>query len=154
MDDYLSCPRKYQYGHVLRVPVARHHSIIYGAALHRAVQGFHRRHARGEVMSEAALIESFEEAWSNEGFLNREHEAARLEAGRAALRRFRLEQLEPGAAIPAYVERDFSFSLNGDRIRGRWDRVDVELGGPGRTPTSDEGGGPCPGHAHRSTCSR
>jgi DNA helicase II / ATP-dependent DNA helicase PcrA len=126
VDDYLSCPRKYQYGHVLRVPVARHHSIIYGAALHRAVQEFHRRHAKGEVMSEEALLAAFEEAWSNEGFLNREHEAARLEAGRAALRRFRLEQLEPGAVIPAYVERDFSFSLNGDRIRGRWDRVDVE----------------------------
>ncbi len=138
VDDYQSCPRKYQYGHVLQVPVARHHSIIYGAALHRAVQEFHRRHARGEVMSEAALIESFEEAWSNEGFLNRDHEAARLEAGRAALRRFRLEQLEPGAVIPAYVERDFSFSLNGDRIRGRWDRVDVEPAGPGRAPAPDE----------------
>ena len=30
--------------------------------------------------------------------------------------------------IPAYVERDFAFTLNGDRIRGRWDRVDVEPG--------------------------
>ncbi|MFL5671956.1 MAG: RecB family exonuclease, partial [Chloroflexota bacterium] len=65
-------------------------------------------------------------AWTNEGFVSREHEEARLEAGRAALRRFREEQLEPGAVIPAYVERDFSFTLNGDRIRGRWDRVDVE----------------------------
>jgi DNA helicase-2/ATP-dependent DNA helicase PcrA len=28
--------------------------------------------------------------------------------------------------IPAYVEREFSFALSGDRIRGRWDRVDIE----------------------------
>jgi DNA helicase-2/ATP-dependent DNA helicase PcrA len=27
--------------------------------------------------------------------------------------------------IPAYVEREFDFSLGGDRIRGRWDRVDI-----------------------------
>jgi DNA helicase-2/ATP-dependent DNA helicase PcrA len=100
--------------------------MIYGSALHKAVQEFHRRHARGEVMSEAELIDSFEVAWRNEGFLTREHEEARMEAGRAALRRFRTEQLQQGAVIPAYVEREFAFSLNGDRIRGRWDRVDIE----------------------------
>jgi DNA helicase-2/ATP-dependent DNA helicase PcrA len=100
--------------------------MIYGSALHKAVQEFHRRQARGDVMSEAELIDAFEVAWRNEGFLTRQHEEARLEAGRAALRRFRAEQLQPGAVIPAYVEREFSFSLNGDRIRGRWDRVDIE----------------------------
>jgi DNA helicase II / ATP-dependent DNA helicase PcrA len=126
VDDYLTCPLKYKFVHVLRVPIAPHHSIVYGAALHRAVQEFHKRHARGEVMSEIELFASFEAAWSNEGFLNRDHETARLEAGRAALSRFRLEQLEPEAVIPAYVERDFGFTLNGDRIRGRWDRVDVQ----------------------------
>ena len=126
VDDYLTCPLKYKFVHVLRVPIAPHHSIVYGAALHRAVQEFHKRHAHGEVMSEMELFASFEAAWSNEGFLNRDHETARLEAGRAALSRFRLEQLEPEAVIPAYVERDFAFTLNGDRIRGRWDRVDVQ----------------------------
>ena len=81
---------------------------------------------QGDVMSEAELIDAFEVAWRNEGFLTREHEEARLEAGRAALRRFRAEQLQPGARIPAYVEREFTFTFNGDRIRGRWDRVDIE----------------------------
>jgi DNA helicase-2/ATP-dependent DNA helicase PcrA len=126
IDDYLTCPRKYRYLHVLRVPVAPHHAMVYGSALHKAVQEFHRRHARGDVMTEAELVDAFEVAWRNEGFLTREHEEARLEAGRAALRRFREEQLQPGATIPAYVEREFSFSLAGDRIKGRWDRVDIE----------------------------
>ncbi len=144
VDDYLTCPLKYKFVHVLRMPVSPHHSIIYGAALHRAVQEFHKRHARGEVMSEAELETSFEAAWSSEGFLNREHETARLEAGKAALRRFRAEQLEPGAVIPAYVERDFAFSLDGDRIRGRWDRVDVEPAGQGVEAAPD---GDAPGPA-------
>jgi DNA helicase-2/ATP-dependent DNA helicase PcrA len=126
IDAYLSCPAKYRYGHVLRLPVPPHHAMIYGSALHKAVQEFHRRHARGEVMSEEELVASFELAWSNEGFLTREHEEARLATGRDALRRFRSEQLLPGAVIPAYVEREFSFSLDGNRIRGRWDRVDIE----------------------------
>ena len=126
IDDYLTCPLKFRYAHVLRVPVAPHHAMIYGSALHKAVQEFHRRHAGGEIMSERELIDAFEVAWRNEGFLTREHEEARLEAGRAALRRFRTEQLAPGAVVPAYVEREFAFTLNGDRIRGRWDRVDIE----------------------------
>jgi DNA helicase-2/ATP-dependent DNA helicase PcrA len=125
IDDYLTCPLKYRYAHLLRVPLAPHHSIIYGSALHAAVAEFHKRHARGDVMSEDDLYASFIAAWSNEGFLSRDHEEARLAAGREALRRFRDEQLAPGAVIPAYVEREFSFLLDGDRVRGRYDRVDI-----------------------------
>jgi DNA helicase-2/ATP-dependent DNA helicase PcrA len=125
IDDYLTCPLKYKFAHLLRVPLAPHHSIIYGAALHAAVSEFHKRHARGEVMTEDALYAAFLAAWASEGFLSREHEEARLASGRDALRRFREEQLAPGAVIPAYVERDFSFLLDGDRVRGRFDRVDI-----------------------------
>ncbi len=125
VDAYLTCPLKYKYAHVLRVPVAPHHAMVYGSALHKAVQSFHHRHARGHVMSEAELDEVLDGAWSNEGFVSREHEEARLAAGRAALHRFRADQLQPDAVIPTYVEREFSFSLGGDRVRGRWDRVDV-----------------------------
>lgn len=141
MDDYLTCPLKYKYAHILRVPLAPHHSIIYGSALHKAVQEFHRRHARGDVMSEEELVEAFELAWTNEGFMTREHEEARLEAGRSALRRFRAEQLQPGAVIPAWVEREFSFTLDGDRVRGRWDRVDIE---PADEPDAPAPAGPEP----------
>jgi DNA helicase-2/ATP-dependent DNA helicase PcrA len=125
IDDYLTCPLKYRFAHILRVPLAPHHSIIYGSALHAAVAEFHKRHARGDVMSEDDLVASFVAAWRSEGFLSREHEEARLDAGRASLRRFREEQLAPGAIIPAYVEREFSFLLDGDRVRGRYDRVDI-----------------------------
>jgi DNA helicase-2/ATP-dependent DNA helicase PcrA len=94
--------------------------------MHKVVQVFHHRHARGHVMSDAELDEVLESAWSNEGFVSREHEEARLQAARAALRRFREEQLGPEAVIPTYVEREFAFDIDGDRMRGRWDRVDIE----------------------------
>ena len=131
IDDYLTCPLKYKYAHLLRVPLAPHHSIIYGSALHAAVSEFHKRHARGDVMSDDELYASFVNAWTNDGFLSREHEEARLAAGRDALRRFRDEQLAPGAVVPAYVEREFSFLLDGDRVRGRFDRVDIVPREPG-----------------------
>lgn len=131
IDAYLTCPKRYQYAHVLRVPTAPHHSIVYGSALHQAVQEFHRSEARGAPLSEAELIGAFEAAWTNEGFVSREHELARLEAGRSALMRFREDRLRPGVVAPAWVEREFSFSLGGDRIRGRFDRVDIVPAGGG-----------------------
>ena len=90
-------------------------------------------------MSETELDEVFDSAWSNEGFMSRDHEEARLAAGRAALRRFREAQLQPDAVIPTYVEREFSFTLGGDRVRGRWDRVDVEPIEAGSAPSAVAG---------------
>jgi DNA helicase-2/ATP-dependent DNA helicase PcrA len=141
IDDYLTCPQRYRYGHVVRLPAPPHHAIVYGSALHRAVQEFHRRQARGEVMTESELEAAFTAAWTSEGFLTREHEEARLVAGAAALRRFRADQLRPGAVVPTYVEREFSFSLGGDRIRGRWDRVDIEPIDAAGTITAGPGSG-------------
>jgi DNA helicase-2/ATP-dependent DNA helicase PcrA len=46
IDSYLSCPARYRLGHMIGVPVAPHHALTYGAALHKAVQEFHRRQAR------------------------------------------------------------------------------------------------------------
>jgi len=134
VDDYLACPAKYRYVHVVGVPVAPHHSLVYGSALHAAVQEFHRRQMRGHPADETAVLDAFERAWTNEGFLSRDHEEARLAAGREALRRFLAVQARPGAVVPAHVEREFSFELDGDRVRGRWDRVDVEPSGGGGVP--------------------
>jgi DNA helicase II / ATP-dependent DNA helicase PcrA len=125
IDAYLTCPLRYKYAQVVRIPTAPHHSMVYGAALHQAVQEFHRSQARGRPLTESELIGVLDSAWTNEGFISREHEMARLEAGRESLRRFRESQLLPGAVVPAWVEREFAFALGGDRIRGRFDRVDI-----------------------------
>jgi DNA helicase-2/ATP-dependent DNA helicase PcrA len=42
VDDYETCPLKYRYVHLLRVPLLLHHRVIYGSALHRAVQQLFR----------------------------------------------------------------------------------------------------------------
>ena len=134
IDAYLTCPRRYQYAQVLRVPTAPHHALVYGSALHQVVQEFHRAEARGRVLSEEELDAALDRAWTNEGFVSREHEQARLAAGREALHRFRAHQLAPGATRPAWVEREFAFTLDGDRIRGRFDRVDIVAAEGGAAP--------------------
>lgn len=127
IDDYRTCPLKYKYRHILRVPLYQHHSIIYGSALHKAAEEYFRWKVAGKTMSVEDLIRVFEGAWRSEGFLSREHEEARLAAGRETLRRFHAREEERGL-LPTHIEQDFSFMLENTRIAGRWDRIDERDG--------------------------
>ncbi|HYM69980.1 MAG TPA: ATP-dependent DNA helicase [bacterium] len=124
VDDYMTCPYKYRYIHLLRVPVLRDHRVAYGSALHDAVQEYNRRRARHQPVTADDLIAHFERAWVNEGFLSREHEDQRMEAGRDALRRF-FEFQQASDTTPTFVEREFRFPVGPNLLRGRWDRVDL-----------------------------
>jgi len=123
VDDYETCPLKYHYVHILRIPLRQHHSIVYGSALHKAVEFYLRRRAVGNFTPLEDLLRAFEDAWRNEGFLTREHEEQRKRAGIAALTRFYHEE-EASGQKPADVEREFGFNLGSNRVRGRVDRVD------------------------------
>jgi DNA helicase-2/ATP-dependent DNA helicase PcrA len=124
VDDYLTCPLKYRYSHVLKIPVMRHHLVVYGAALHKAVEAFFRRRLQGSPMAEEELLQTFEAHWHSEGFLTREHETLRLAQGRNVLRRFHAQQrVQPEQ--PTLIEEKFKFPLGDLRVVGRWDRVDV-----------------------------
>ena len=123
VDDYETCPLKYQYIHILRIPLRQHHSVVYGSALHNAVEFYLRRRAAGNYTSLEDFLLAFDNAWRNEGFLTREHEEQRKRAGVAALTRFYHEE-EASGQKPTDVEREFGFSLGLDRVRGRFDRVD------------------------------
>jgi DNA helicase-2/ATP-dependent DNA helicase PcrA len=129
VDDYQTCPLKYKYIHVLRVPILRHHAVVYGATLHRVVEHYLRRRAAGLYTPLEDLLAVFEREWMNEGFLTWEHEEARKRAGREAIMRFWHEE-EASGEKPMYVEREFGFNLGPDHVRGRWDRVDEGDEGP------------------------
>ena len=127
LDDYETCPLKYKYAHVLRVPVTRDHRVVYGAAIHEAVREYHRRRARRQPVRLEDVVAHFERVWVNEGFLSREHEEQRLAEGREVLRRF-FEFQEASGTVPTLVEHSFAFVRGNTRVRGRWDRVDVRDG--------------------------
>jgi DNA helicase-2/ATP-dependent DNA helicase PcrA len=127
VDDYQTCPLKYRYIHLLKIPIRRHHTVVYGETLHRVVEHYLRRRAASLYTPLADLLEVFEREWRNEGFLTWAHETARREAGRQAVTRFWHEE-EAAGSRPGHIEREFGFTLPApggpDRVRGRWDRVD------------------------------
>jgi DNA helicase-2/ATP-dependent DNA helicase PcrA len=127
--DYLTCPLKYTFVHVLRVPLLPHHGVMYGQAVHQAIHTYYRQVLAGWPVTEDDLLAAFAASWRSEGFLTREHEEARFAAGQETLRRFfAREQAE--RTRPAAVEREFRFTLGNDRVQGRFDRVDLRREGP------------------------
>ena len=123
IDDYLACPRKYHFRHVMRVPTPSHHALVFGNAIHQAVAVANVALLRGQVADETAVLATLEAHWSSEGFLSAEHEVARFAAAQVALRRF-LERTarQPGQRVVA-VERPFSVRIGDARVRGRYDAV-------------------------------
>ena len=127
IDDYLTCPLKYKYIHILRVPIIQHHAVIYGKALHDAIQYYYQCKLQGKELSVDELILIFERSWLNEGFISKEHELRRLEEGKRTLENF-YARVENEKVLPTYIEKEFNFLLGKNRITGRWDRVDIVNG--------------------------
>lgn len=126
IDDYLSCPLKFKYVHVFKIPLMKNHAIIYGSAIHAAVQYYYENKIRGKSVKIADIIKVFEDSWSKEGFYTRKHEEERFRQGRLALKKF-FEAAETSEDLPTKVEEPFSFVLGGDakrvKINGRYDAV-------------------------------
>jgi len=125
IDDYRTCAYKYRYVHVLRLPILRHHAVVYGAALHSAVASFYNAKINGKKLSLQKLLETFENCWISEGFLSVEHEERRLIEGKKVIEAFWRREKEK-KEIPTYIEKEFRFPIGDSLVRGRYDRVDVK----------------------------
>lgn len=125
IDDYLTCPLKYKYVNILRVPIMEHHTVIYGRAMHLAVSKFFQYKLAGKNMSLADLLDAFQSSFDPQGFLDAKHQQERFCAGKEALLRF-FNAEEKRNSRPQFIEKDFSFVLEDNKITGRFDRIDKE----------------------------
>ncbi len=124
INNYLTCPLKYKYSHILNVSsLFRHHLRVYGEAIHRAIGEYLKLKTKKEHLALEDLIRQFEKYCIGEGFISKEHNEKRLEEGRRILTDFYRKE-EENRLIPAYIEKEFSFFIDNNRIIGRWDRVD------------------------------
>ena len=123
IDDYVTCPWKYRYAHVINVPLLPHHTIMYGKAVHEAIAFYFRAMMEGTTAGAEDLVAVYKAAWRSEGFISRAHEEKRFAEGVAALRAFVLR--EKGSGIkPACVEKDFTAELGSVIVRGRFDLIE------------------------------
>jgi len=128
VDDYLTCPLKYKFRHVMKIPVLPSHTLVFGRVLHTTIYFYLKKRKMGKKISEDELLQEYEKRWLNEGYLSREHEEMRKKAGERAIRQFyrREENLN---VQPTWLEEVFKWQTNNIKFIGRWDRVDINSEG-------------------------
>jgi DNA helicase-2/ATP-dependent DNA helicase PcrA len=116
---YRSCPLRYKYARVLRIPSEQTLNQRFGIAVHQVLERYHV--AGASTLAE--LMELLQTAWRRGGFGDSEQERELHEKARAALTRYH-ERLSEHDGEPVWFERSFSFTLGSHRVRGRVDRID------------------------------
>jgi DNA helicase-2/ATP-dependent DNA helicase PcrA len=131
VDDYETCAYKYRYAHVLRLPILRHHTVVYGFAIHSAIAAFWRTKIQRKKPKVEKLYEVLENTWVNEGFLTAKHEEMRLIQAKAVVKSF-WEREKDNQELPSFIEKEFRFTLKKAKleiiVNGRYDRLDVKGG--------------------------
>lgn len=122
IDDYFTCPKKYYFAHIIKIPLLENHYLMYGTAIHSALDHYFNRKIRKDRVTLEQLLQDFEVAFRNVGFITREHEDQRKAAGIQTLTRF-YQYDQDRNVIPSSVEAVFEFLENNVRINGRYDLV-------------------------------
>lgn len=125
IDTYRSCPLRYKFGRVLKIPSEQTVHQRFGIAVHQVLERYHA----SEQTTVQHMMELFEACWRRGGFGDSEQERALKGTSelhgkaRAALVLYH-KHLEAHEAEPVWFERGFSFKLGPHHLRGRVDRVD------------------------------
>ncbi|MEA2298399.1 MAG: ATP-dependent helicase UvrD/PcrA [Solirubrobacteraceae bacterium] len=124
IETYRTCPLKYKFARVLRIPQEPTLNQRFGILVHQVLERFHATGSAGED----AMLGLLDAAWRRGGFGDSDEERQLREKARAALLRYG-DRLEEEPIEPRWFERSFAFALGPHHIRGRVDRVDALPGG-------------------------
>jgi len=122
IDDYSTCPKKYYLAHVIKIPLLENHQLMYGTAIHSALDHYFNRKTKGENPDLQSLIDDFKQSFYSVGFITREHEDQRYKKGIETLTQFyNIDQVEN--TIPSDIEMPFEFFEENVKINGRYDLI-------------------------------
>ena len=122
IDDYYSCPKKFYYAHIIKIPLLENHYLMYGIAIHAALNYYFARKINKQNPTLSQLLSDFDSAFSNIGFITREQEDLRKKSGIETLTKF-YQTDQKDKRIPKEVETKFEFSEDGVKVNGRYDLI-------------------------------
>jgi CRISPR/Cas system-associated exonuclease Cas4 (RecB family) len=126
IETYRSCPLRYKFARVLRIPTEQTLHQRFGIAVHQVLERFHSD--GGETL--AQMLELLDSGWRKAGFGDSAREQQLRELGTSALTRYHAK-LHDQDSEPVWFERSFAFRLGPHHLRGRVDRVDRLLAASG-----------------------
>jgi DNA helicase II / ATP-dependent DNA helicase PcrA len=120
IDTYRTCPLKYKFARVFRIPQEPTLNQRFGILVHQVLERFH---AGDEPHTLEGMMGLLDAGWRRGGFGGSEQEIQLRGKATDALARY-CDRFATEDAQPTYFERSFSFQLGPHVLRGRVDRVD------------------------------
>jgi DNA helicase II / ATP-dependent DNA helicase PcrA len=123
IDTYRTCPLKYKFARVFRIPQEPTIHQRFGIVVHQVLERFHGRPGDGDSGSLPELLGLLDTSWRRGGFGESEEERQLRGKAAAALTQYHT-RFQSSESEPLWFERAFSFKLGPHLLRGRVDRVD------------------------------
>jgi len=120
IDTYRTCPLKYKFSRVFRIPQEPTLNQRFGILVHQVLERWHAGGATGGLLEMHTLLDA---GWRRGGFGDSEEERQLRQKAASALGRY-LDRCRDESGEPVWFERSFSFKLGPHLLRGRVDRVD------------------------------
>jgi len=122
LEDYKTCPWKYRYKYVLKIPAPPTPPMSFGISLHETLREFEIRRMRGENITLADLLAIFAQHFLSGGYRDPKEKEAYRRRGKKMLRDFYNKYGKK--LLPAFmVEKDFEIKIGGKILAGRIDRI-------------------------------
>jgi DNA helicase-2/ATP-dependent DNA helicase PcrA len=119
IETYRSCPLRYKFARVLRIPQEPTLHQRFGILIHQVLERYHQ--TGGRTVDE--LLGLLEAGWRRGGFGAREEERQLHVKATDSLRRYH-DRVRSERVDPVWFERGFTFRMGRHTVRGRVDRVD------------------------------
>jgi DNA helicase-2/ATP-dependent DNA helicase PcrA len=127
IETYRTCPLKYKFARVFRIPSEPTMNQRFGILVHQVLERFHQVGGAGAGGggrgSRAELLGLLDAGWRRGGFGDTEEERQFRAKATSALARYH-ERFASDRAEPVWLEKAFQFKLGPHVLRGRVDRVD------------------------------
>jgi DNA helicase-2/ATP-dependent DNA helicase PcrA len=129
IDTYRTCPLKYKFARVFRIPQEPTLHQRFGILVHQVLERYHSppgENGGGEVRTPSLpeLLGLLDAGWRRGGFGDSLQERQLRGKAAAALTRYH-ERFKTEDGRPVWFERQFTFPIGPHLLRGRVDRVDV-----------------------------
>jgi DNA helicase-2/ATP-dependent DNA helicase PcrA len=125
IDTYRTCPLKYKFARVFRIPQEPTIHQRFGILVHQVLERFHAGTGGG---SQSELLGLLDAGWRRGGFGDSEEERQLHGKAAAALVRYHT-RFQSEESEPIWFEKSFAFKVGPHLLRGRVDRVDRLPGG-------------------------
>jgi DNA helicase-2/ATP-dependent DNA helicase PcrA len=119
------CPLHYKLRYIYKIPTPPTSSQSFGNSFHLTMKAFYEAVIKGDKPTVWLINRLLKESWISEGYLSKSHEKGSFKKAKKYLKYYLKNTFDP-KVLPEAMEQPFLVKLNGLRVGGKIDRIDVQ----------------------------